>query len=69
MAAAGAGLGLFVAFRFTPLLQGLSYGVATDETSVFAACAALLAAVAVAASMVPAWRAVILDPLKCLRYE
>jgi putative ABC transport system permease protein len=69
MAGAGGGLGLVAAFRFTSLLQGLLYGVATGETPVFAASAGLLVAVALAASMVPAWRAAALDPLKCLRYE
>jgi predicted permease len=69
LAVAGAALGLAAAFRLTPLLRSLLYGVDVIETPVFVGCALLLLAVAVLASAIPARRAAKLDPMTCLHYE
>jgi putative ABC transport system permease protein len=69
LAVAGASLGLAASLALTPLLRSLLYGVGAGEPSIFAACAVLLIAVAVAASLIPACRAARLDPMVCLRYE
>ena len=69
LATAGAALGLVAAFRLTPLLRSLLYGVDVTEKSIFLACAVLLLGVAVVASIIPARRAAKLDPITCLRYE
>ena len=69
LAVAGAALGLLAAFRFTPLLRSLLYGVGVAEKSIFLGCTVLLVGVAVVASIIPARRAAKLDPLTCLRYE
>ena len=69
LVAAGLALGLVAAFSATRLLAGFLYGVSTTDPSAFVAVAALLALVALAASLVPALRAARVDPLEALRYE
>ena len=69
LAGAGAALGLIVAFRLTPLLGSLLYGVSITETSIFFGCALVLIGVAIVASLIPAHRAATLHPSTCLRYE
>jgi hypothetical protein len=67
LAAVGAALGLLLAFVVSRLLADLLYGVSTFDPFVFAGVALALGAVAVVASLVPAWRASRLDPLAALR--
>jgi putative ABC transport system permease protein len=69
LALAGAAIGLLAAFRLTPLLRSLLYGVEIAEKPVFLGSAALLVGVAVIASLIPARRAAKLDPTTCLRCE
>jgi ABC-type antimicrobial peptide transport system permease subunit len=69
--AAMAGLGLVIglagAFAATRVLKSLVFGVSTTDPLTFVAAAALLALVALAASLVPAWRVTRLDPALTLR--
>lgn len=69
LAIAGTAIGLVAAFRVTPLLRNLLYGVGVTEPSIFLGCAVLLVGVAVVASIIPALRAAKLDPTTCLRCE
>jgi putative ABC transport system permease protein len=68
-AAVGIAAGVVAALFLTALMQGLLYGVAPRDPATFAAAAALLLAIAVAASLVPAMRAARVDPVEALRAE
>jgi putative ABC transport system permease protein len=69
VAFAGAGLGLIGAFLLTRLMASLLYGVRPGDPLTFAAVAAALLAVALAASWIPARRAARIDPMRALRAE
>lgn len=66
---AGLALGLAGSLAAARLLQSMLYGVSPFDGTVFATVVALLAAVALAASAAPAWRASTMDPLRALRME
>jgi putative ABC transport system permease protein len=68
-AAAGIGAGALAALFLTRLMAGLLYGVAPRDPLTFAAVIAILLAIAVAASAIPALRASRVDPLEALRSE
>jgi putative ABC transport system permease protein len=69
LAVAGIAVGLLAAFAVTRLMSSLVYEVSTSDPAVFAVVAAVLAAVALAACLVPALRAARVDPMEALRYE
>ena len=69
LALAGIGLGMLGALAAGRLLRGLLYEVTATDPTILTAVVLLLAAVALAASVVPAWRATRIDPIQALRSE
>src|SRR6201996_6332378 len=69
LAAAGAGLGLAGALIVSRLMAGLLFGVSPNDLTTFAGLTAVLTAVAIPASYVPALRAMRLDPITTLHAE
>jgi predicted permease len=69
LAAAGAGVGVIGALIVSHLMSGLLYGVSPYDISTFAGVTAVLTAVAIAASYIPAMRAMRLDPITTLHSE
>ena len=69
LAAAGAGVGLLGALIVSHLMAGLLYGVAPTDLLTFSVVALVLTAVALAASYIPALRAMRLDPITTLHSE
>jgi predicted permease len=65
----GLALGVLASLAVTRLLRSSLYGVSPHEPRVFVGTAALLAVVAVAACLVPAWRATRVDPSVALRSD
>jgi putative ABC transport system permease protein len=64
---AGIAVGVGAALWLTRLLEGLLYGVTPTDPTSFAAVVALLIGVALAASYLPARRAMRVDPMSVLR--
>ncbi|HEY1677773.1 MAG TPA: ABC transporter permease [Candidatus Sulfotelmatobacter sp.] len=65
----GMALGLVGALALGRLVSSMVYGVKTTDPLTFLAVAGLLAAIALLASVIPAYRAAKVDPLVALRYE
>jgi putative ABC transport system permease protein len=61
--------GLAGAVALTCVIASLLFGVSTTDVATFSAVPALLAAVAFAATVIPAWRAPSVDPMVALREE
>jgi len=69
LAAAGAAIGLVGALIVSHLMAGLLYGVSPTDLPTFAGVTLVLTAVALAASYIPALRAMHLDPITILQSE
>ena len=69
LAAAGAGLGVAGALVVSHLMAGLLYGVSPNDLPTFAVVTIVLTGVALAASYIPALRAMRLDPITTLHSE
>jgi len=67
--AIGVAIGTAGALALTRVMAGLLYEVHPTDAATFAGSALLLALLAVAASLVPAWRATRVDPLVALRAD
>jgi ABC-type antimicrobial peptide transport system permease subunit len=69
LALVGVGLGMAASAVLTRLISGMLFEVRPTDPVTFAAAAALLLFVSVAASSAPALRASRLDPMKTLRVQ
>jgi ABC-type antimicrobial peptide transport system permease subunit len=69
LAALGMAVGLAAALALTRLVRSLLYGISATDPATFAAVVLLLGAGALMACLVPALRAMRLDPASALRYE
>jgi putative ABC transport system permease protein len=69
LASCGAALGLGGAVALTVSMKSLLYGITPLDPLVFLSSAALLFAVALVASYVPARRAALTDPARALRAD
>ncbi|HEV2388854.1 MAG TPA: ABC transporter permease [Candidatus Acidoferrales bacterium] len=69
LAGPGVAIGLVAALGLTRLAHSLMFGVSATDPATFAGIALLLAAVAAAASYLPARRAMRVAPVRALRYE
>jgi putative ABC transport system permease protein len=67
LAAIGMAIGLALAFAVARLMSTLLFGIGAADVVTFAGASALLAAIAAAASLIPALRASRVDPLLALR--
>ena len=65
----GVAAGVAAALWLVRLMRGLLYGVAPNDPTTFAAVSGLLVLIALAACIVPARRAMRVDPLVAFRYE
>ena len=69
LAAVGVAIGTGAALAVSRLLQAFVWGVTPSDPPTFAGVIAVLLAIALVASLIPAWRIVRLDPAATLRAE
>jgi ABC-type antimicrobial peptide transport system permease subunit len=65
----GLAIGIVAAAAVSRVFTALVFGVSTTEPVAYAVVAVVLAALGIAASLIPAWRATKVDPLLALRTE
>ena len=65
----GIAIGIAAAISMSRVLSSAIYGVKATDVSTYATVATLLASVGVLASIIPAYRATRIDPLRTLRDE
>jgi putative ABC transport system permease protein len=65
----GVTIGVAGAFALTRFLTTLLFGVTATDTLTFVAVSLIFFVIAMCASLIPAWRAMKVDPLTALRYE
>jgi ABC-type antimicrobial peptide transport system permease subunit len=69
LALVGIGIGLVAAFGLTRLIESQLYGVAATDPLTFVLVAGILALTALLANLLPALRAMRMDPAVVLREE
>jgi putative ABC transport system permease protein len=69
LAVIGICIGLALAFAVKRLISNLLFDVSATDPWTFALTSLLILAVALAASLIPALRAIKVDPVVALRYE
>ncbi len=69
LALAGIAAGLLFSLAAAQSLRGLLFGVSAADPWILAGSSALMLAIAAAASLLPARRAIRIDPMRCLRQE
>lgn len=69
LALIGIALGLAGSAALTNVLRGLLYGVTPSDGLTFVSATVILGTVALAASLIPAWRASRIDPVTALRQD
>jgi ABC-type antimicrobial peptide transport system permease subunit len=69
LAIAGIVAGIIGAFALTRLMASLLFGVSAVDIATFSTVPLILAAIALLATYIPAWRATQLDPMMVLRDE
>jgi putative ABC transport system permease protein len=69
LTAVGIALGMVAAMGLTRLMSSLLYGVGSMDPTTYASVAALLGAVSLIATYLPARRAMRVDPMVALRHE
>jgi putative ABC transport system permease protein len=69
LAGSGALIGLVAAIALSGAIRSLLYGVGAHDAIAFAGATGLVMAIALTASLIPAWRASKTDPLAALRHR
>ena len=69
LAVIGVGVAVPAAYALSRLVQTQLYNVTGNDPAVFTVASLLIAGVAAAAGLVPAWRASRIDPMTALRNE
>ena len=69
LAGIGAVIGLVLAAAASGAIRSLLYGVGARDAIAFGGGTAVVMAIALAASLLPAWRASKIDPLSALRHQ
>jgi ABC-type antimicrobial peptide transport system permease subunit len=69
LGAFGAAFGVVAALGVSRLLASVLFGISATDAVSFARALALVVSVVLVATLVPAWRAARLNPLRALRHQ